>query len=463
MSIAPAYSKPATPVTYPPRRAVGAWVMFDWAAQPFFTLVTTFIFAPYFASAIAANPVEGQALWGYATAFAGIIIALLSPLTGGIADAVGPRKPWIAGFGALLVLGSGLLWYAAPGHPHAVVLALAGCVIATLGAEFATVFNNAMMPRLVPPERIGRLSGLGWAVGYVGGLISLVIMLGLLVGAPETGLTVLGTKPLFGLDHITREGDRASGPLTALWFVIFVLPMFLLTPDSPRTGVSLAQAARGGVARLMGTLRELPKLPQLMRFLIANMIYQDALVALFAFGGIYGAGVFGWGAIELGVFGILLTITGTFGALAGGSLDDRIGGKPVVLASIAVLVFTCLGILALGKTHVLWFAVDGPKPGDGLYGSLPEKIYVALGLLIGLVAGPLQASSRALMARMAPPKRIGEFFGLFALSGKVTSFIGPTLVATATILFDSQAAGLVVLITLFGLGAALMLNVKTRG
>ena len=448
-----------SPAGYPPRRAVMSWALFDWAAQPYFTLINTFIYAPFFAAALAADAVTGQAQWGYATAFAGILIAVLSPLLGGIADRVGPRKPWIVGFGAMLVVGSTALWFAVPGHPASVPLALAGFVIATLGAEFATTFNNAMMHRLVPPERIGWLSGMGWATGYVGGLVSLALTLVFLSADPQTGTTIAGLKPILGLDPALREGDRASGPLTALWFALFIIPMLIFTPDTQRTGIALREAAQGGLSHLKTTLAALPALPDLMRFLIANMVYQDALVALFAFGGIYAAGVFGWGAIQLGLFGILLTITGTAGALIGGTLHDRIGGKRVVLGSILLLTLACLGIAALGKDRVLWLAT---APGQGLFGSLPEQLYLGLGMLIGIAAGPLQASSRGLMAVMAPKERVGEFFGLFALAGKVTSFVGPFLVATATLLFDSQQAGLVVLIAMFAAGAAVLATVDTK-
>jgi MFS transporter, UMF1 family len=162
------------------RSAVVGWVLFDWAAQPYFTIINTFVYAPFFASAIASNPVEGQAMWGFATSAAGIAIAVLSPLLGAIADASGRRKPWIAAFGLVLVLGAAMLWFGRPGVPETIAIVLFGFVLATIGAEFATVFNNAMMPSLVPPERIGRLSGLGWAIGYIGGMTSLILMLGFL-------------------------------------------------------------------------------------------------------------------------------------------------------------------------------------------------------------------------------------------------------------------------------------------
>lgn len=445
-----------TAPTYPPARAVAAWVMFDWAAQPFFTLVTTFIFAPFFASALAASPQEGQALWGYATGFAGLCIALLSPVLGAIADQAGGRKPWIAVFGAMLVIGCAILWWAVPGTQHAVTIALIGYVIALIGAEFASVFNNAMMPTLAPPEKIGRLSGTGWAMGYLGGLISLALTLLLLATSPETGKTLIGLSPIFGLDGMARDGDRFTGPLSAIWFIIFVLPMFLLVPDRPRR-MALGEAVRSGLSRLRQTLGSLTKERTLARFLLANMIYADALVALFAFGGIYAAGVFGWGSIEIGIFGILLTITGTLGAWLGGKLDDRLGSRKVIAGSLIVLIFTCLGIMGTTRDAVLFIIpVVGPQPGDGLYASLPEKVYVMLGLFIGLVAGPVQAASRSLLIKLAPREDIGQYFGLFALSGKVTSFIGPVLVAVVTQATGSQRAGLIVLLVMFAAGLLLV-------
>src|SRR5712672_3506451 len=309
---------------YPRRAAVISWIFFDWAAQPYFTLITTFVFAPYFAGFVAPNPAQGQALWGFATAAAGLMIALLSPVLGAIADASGRRKPWIAAFGALLVIGASLMWFGKPGDPSVIPPLLLAYAIATVGVEFATVFNNAMMPTLVPPERIGRLSGTGWATGYVGGILSLILVLGFLAANPDTGRTLFGLAPLFGLDPVSHEGDRISGPLTAIWFVIFVLPMFLLTPDYPARH-PLKDALGAGLSELKQTLIDLPKQRSLAAFLLANMIYTDGLVSLYAFGGIYAAGTFGWNTIQLGTFGILLAIAGTFGAWIGGKLDDRLG------------------------------------------------------------------------------------------------------------------------------------------
>jgi UMF1 family MFS transporter len=447
--------------TYPPRSAVLGWVLFDWAAQPYFSLITTFVFAPYFATHVASNPATGQSLWGFATAAAGLVIAIMSPVLGAIADAGGRRKPWIAAFGTLLVIGSSIMWIGKPGDPSVILPLLIAFGIATIGVEFATVFNNAMMPTLVPPEKIGRLSGTGWATGYIGGILSLVIVLGFLAANADTGKTLFGFTPLFGLDPVTHEGDRITGPLTGLWFMIFVLPMFLLTPDVAAKKPAIG-AVREGLRELRETLTSLPGNPVMATFLIANMVYTDALVALFAFGGIYAAGTFGWHTIQIGTFGILLAFSGTIGAWLGGKLDDLFGPKKVIAGSMIILLAAIAAILSIDR-DTLFFVVKvaPPVPGGGLFAAPAEKAYLALGFLIGMAAGPLQAASRTLLIRLAPKDRITQYFGLFALSGKVTSFMAPLVVSIVTAVTMSQKAGMAVLIVFFLAGLALLSRVQT--
>ena len=444
---------------YPRRAAVVSWIFFDWAAQPYFTLITTFVFAPYFATHVASDPASGQAMWGFATAAAGLVIALLSPVLGAIADASGRRKPWIAAFGALLVIGSSLMWFGKPGDPSVIPALLLAYGIATIGVEFAMVFNNAMMPSLVPPHKIGRLSGTGWATGYVGGIISLVLVLGFLAANPATGRTLFGFVPLFGLDPVTHQGDRITGPLTAIWFIIFVTPMFLLTPDYPAK-LRVQDALRAGITALKGTLAELPKRKSMAAFLLANMIYTDGLVSLFAFGGIYAAGTFGWHTIQIGTFGILLAIAGTFGAWLGGKLDDTLGPKRVIAGSTMVLLSSIIAILLVDKDSIFFIKVAPPAPGGALFSGAAERAYLVLGCLIGMAGGPLQAASRSLLIRMAPKDRVAQYFGLFALTGKVTSFVGPLLIGAITAITASQKAGMAVLVIFFVAGLALLARVQ---
>src|SRR5712672_837394 len=448
---------------YPPRSAVISWIFFDWAAQPYFTLITTFVFAPYFATHVASDPASGQALWGFATAAAGLMIAAMSPVLGAIADASGRRKPWIAAFGALLVIGSGLMWFGKPGDAGVIPPLLLAYGVATVGVEFATVFNNAMMPTLVPPDRIGRLSGTGWATGYVGGILSLILVLGFLAASPETGRTLFGFMPLFGLDPVTHQGDRITGPLTGIWFIVFVLPMFVLTPDYPARH-SARDALREGLIELRQGLRELPKQKSMAAFLLANMIYTDGLVSLFAFGGIYAAGTFGWNTIQIGTFGILLAIAGTFGAWLGGKLDDRLGPKRVISGSLLILLLSVIAILLVDKDSILFVTVAAPVPGGPLFSGAAERAYLVLGFLIGAAGGPLQAASRTLLIHMAPKDRVAQYFGLFALTGRVTSFVGPLLIGVITAVTESQKAGMAVVVVFFVAGLALLARVgEDRG
>ncbi|WP_319775768.1 MFS transporter [Breoghania sp.] len=441
--------------------ALASWALFDWAAQPYFTLITTFVFAPYFASHLAASPVEGQALWGYAAGAAGFVIALTSPVLGAIADAAGRRKPWIAAFSVMLMAGSAALWFAAPGSSGVVAFALVAYAVATLGAEYATVFNNAMMPDLVSPKRLGRLSGMGWAMGYMGGLVSLVIVLGFLAADAGTGRTILGFAPAFGLDPATHEGDRAAGPLTAIWYMVFVLPLFFFVPDTPPR-IAVRRAIRLGIANLKESVRHARQERSLWVFLAASMAYRDALTALFAFGGIFAAGQLGWQTLQIGLFGILLTVTGMLGALLGGFLDDRLGPKPVLIGSVSILTACCIAIVSIDRETVLFVIhVAQPETG-GLFASLPEQLYLVLGGLIGAAAGPLQAASRTLLVRLSQPDRMTEAFGLYALAGKATSFIGPVAVAFVTSVSGSQRIGISAIIALFVLGGVMLAKIPVR-
>lgn len=448
------------------KRGIWSWMFFDFAQQPFHTLIITFVFAPYFASAVAANPAAGQELWGYAAGIGGLIIALGSPVLGAIADASGPRKPWILLFSVLGIIGCWLLWYAVPGMEN-MGFVMVAIVLALIGMEFAALFNNAMMPNLVPRAELGRLSGSAWGLGYIGGLISLVIVLGLLAGSPTTGKTLLGLDPLFGLDPVAREGDRAAGPLTALWYLVFVLPMFLFTPDAPRRA-AVAGAVKRGLTELGRTLKRLPKERSYFSFLMSSMFYRDALNALYTFGGIYAAGVLGWSIIQIGTFGILANITGAVGAWLGGRADQRFGPKPVISVSIVVLTLCCILVISTTQTEVFFITVAEA----GGQTTLPDIIFYTAGAFIGAAGGSIQAASRTLLVDQVDRDKVTEAFGLYALSGKATSFIGPLSIAFATAYFASEALGLSTqdaqrlgvtpIVILFLIGLVLLPWVKSR-
>ena len=422
-------------------KSIAGWALFDWSTQPFFTLITTFLFAPYFTSVVVGDAVHGQSLWGLGQGAAGAVIAISSPVLGAIADSMGRRKPWIAGFAIVAIICMALLWMARPGVPDAVMVTLMLIVFATIAVEFATVFNNAMMPTLVPKAELGRLSGFGWGLGYFGGLVSLAIML---------GLFVLPAVPSFGLSKVLHEPERLVGPFSAAWLAIFILPLFLWTPDTPAK-MKISVAVTNGLRTLGTTLGHLRRYRVILHFLVARMLYNDGLTAVFAFGGIYAAGMFGWNQTALGIFGIIIVIFAMAGAFVGGWLDDRLGSKPTVLLALTGLILSLVGILSIAPAAAA---------GSGLFSTGPEKAMIACAALLGLFAGPAQAASRTLMARLAPPDLTTEFFGLYALSGKATAFAAPLAVSLATSVFVSQRAGLMAIIVFLVVGAVLLVRLR---
>src|SRR5690606_3671658 len=259
---------------------------------------------------------------------------------------------------------------------------------------------------------------------------TLVLVLGFLSASPETGRTLLGFEPLFGLDPAMGEGDRSSGPLTALWYVIFVLPVFLFTPDVKRKP-SVSGALKEGLSELGATLRRLPSERSYFSFLMSSMFYRDALNALYTFGGIYAAGVLGWSIIQIGIFGILANITGAAGAWLGGIVDQRRGPRLVVAVSAVILTLCCILVISTTQNEVLFIPV-----GDG-NSNLPDIIFYVAGAVIGAAGGSLQAASRTLLVDQVQQDKVTEAFGLYALSGRATTFIGPISIAFATAFFAS--------------------------
>lgn len=440
------------------KTGIRAWMLFDWAAQPFFTVVITFIFGPYFVSRLATNPADGQTVWGYTIAVAGIIIAILSPVLGAIADETGRRKPWIAFFAVIKVGALFLLWQATPG---ASLLLPALCIIlAMVAAEFSIVFNDSMMPRLIPTQDVGRISNLAWGLGYTGGLVVLFSVLLLLAGDPQTGKTVLGIAPLFGLDATLGEDARITGPYAALWYALFILPMFMFTPDAGK-GAPIAQAILASFAELKNTWQELKRRRSLLRFLVARMIYQDGVNGLLALGGTFAAGMFAWQTIEMGVYGILLLVVAIGGCAYAGRLDSRFGSKKVVQLSLLCLIVATIGIISTGPGYTLFGMIQlSTQDNGGLFATAAEKAYILFGLLIGIAFGPVQASSRSYMARSVDVEEAGKYFGIYALAGRATSFLAPMAVATLTMLTDSARLGMAILIVFLVVGLVLLAKVS---
>jgi UMF1 family MFS transporter len=410
------------------RRAVWSWALYDFANSPFTTLVVTFVYAAYFTRAIAPDEISGTTLWSRGVTITALTVALLSPLAGALADRGGYRKLFLL-LSTVICVGGTLALY--PVLPGDTTRALVFFVIANIAFEMGMVFYNAFLPDIAPRHRIGRISGFGWALGYVGGLLALVLALVALV-LPE--------QPWLGISKEAGENIRATNLMVAVWFAVFSLPIFLWVKEDKSRITRGGSILRASFGQLASTFREVRGYRQVVRFLVARMIYNDALVTVFAFGGIYAAGTFGFTQSEIIVFGIVLNLTAGLGAWVMGNLDDRLGGKKTLLISI------------VGLSVASLLAVVSPN----------KVLFWVAGIVIGIFAGPNQAASRSLMGRFVPPEKENEFYGFFAFSGKATAFVGPFLLGSLTRLFDSQRAGVSCVIVLFVLGGLLLLSVDER-
>ena len=424
-----------------------SWALFDWANQPFFTVVTTFIFAPYYANVMIGDPVHGQSAWAFTQSISGILIALMSPFLGAMADAGGRRKPYIFFFQLLLGVGCALLWWAYPNRPELAQPIGWAVILATVGAEMSIVFNNAQLPNIVRPERMGWLSGFGWGLGYVGGLIALGVVLAV--------HSSLGEDPDYTLERLT-------GPASALWLAVFVVPMFLFTPDqAPDRRMPLYECAREGGKSLLTTIRRLHHYTNALTYLIAFMLYNDGLAAIIAFGGVYASATFDWTTTTLGVFGIILTVFAIPGAFLGGKLDDRLGSKRTVQIAIAGVIVATLGIVSVTADRVLFVIPADPiDPTRAMFGSAQEKAFMAFALLLGFCMGPMQAASRTLIGRLAPVGMTGEFYGLFALSGRATAWMAPLAIGIITRTTQSTRLGVACVLFFLALGFVLLWRVR---
>jgi MFS transporter, UMF1 family len=408
------------------RRAVAAWCLYDWANSAFPAVITTFVFATYFTQGVAADPVTGTAQWGHALAVAGFVIAILSPILGSVADLTGRRKAWLGLFSLCTALAIASLWFVRP-SPDSVPLALIGIAVATVAFEISLVFYNALMPDLAPASHIGRISGWGWGLGYAGGIVCLGLVLVLFVQADV---------PLFGLDKSTAEHVRAAAPFSAVWYLLFALPLFFLVRERREAYMPFSQAIGRGLYDLAATVRVLWRTERrVFWFLLAQMIYADGLTTLFAFGGIYAAGTFGMELSEVIVFGIALNLTAGLGAFAFAWIDDWIGARRTIAVALGAIIVISAALLVIESKSLFWI----------------------FGLALGVFFGPVQAASRSMMARLAPPEHRAQMFGLFALSGRVTAFLGPAFLAWATALAGSQRAGMATILVFFAVGLGLLL------
>lgn len=408
-------------------RGQWSWAMADWAREPFFSIVLSLIFPPYFVAVVAGDPVRGTALWGYGLAAASAALVLLGPFAGAAADSTGRRKPWIVGCVALAVAALASLWIGTA-RPGQVLWVLASCAVAQLAIELSRVFTDSMVLKVAPRERVGDLSGLAVGLGFAASF-----------------LYVCGTLVFDAVD------GRAVSALSGAWLVVFILPLLRWCPDFPGEVRSWAESWRDSLARLRNSLRDLVRVPQVGRFLLARMVYWDGMMGLFSFIAILASSRLAWRASEISVFGLLGLVAGAAGGVAGGRFERHQGPKRILTGSLAIMLTVSI-VMLLELPDVIARGAD-----DALFSAAGDRMFLALAIVASACLGSILASSRSMMVRLSPADRLGEFFGLYVMVGRASSFAAPLLVALATTAFGNQTTGVFsVALTFMALGLVLL-------
>ena len=408
-------------------KTILGWCFYDFANSPFTTIIVTFIYSAYFASGIVGNEAMGQVYWGNAVTICAIIIAILSPIMGAVADQGGYRKSFLLFWTWICIIFSILLFFPKSGDIYSALILF---IIANVAFEMGCVFCNAYVPTISTKENTGKISGYGYAFGYLGGLLALVLGL-VTIALPE--------QPMFGISLEDGENYRAMNILVALWLIVFSIPTFLwLNKDNRKKKINII-LIKDSFNQLKGTFRDIKKIKNTIRFLVARLFYNDALITIFSFGGIIAVGVYDFSLEKMLIFGIVLGAAAGIGAFLMGFIDDKIGSKKTILLSNLFLIIATIMVVSINDESIFWVA----------------------GIMVGFWSGPNQSASRSLMSKLSPKDKQNEFFGFFAFSGKITAFLGPFLLAQTTYVAlqyynfekaSAQRLGVSVVLFLFILG-----------
>lgn len=429
-------------------------------------LCIIYVLAPYIATVVVADPVRGQALISTWHRNAGIVVALTAPFIGAATDAMGRRKPLL--FAITLVMAAGMFaqWWARPGGEGLPLWAL-GLAVSITGVMFAwsEVLHNAMITQAAPLESVGRASGLSLALGNASSVLLLAFVLVAFALPGVLALPFVPTAPLFGVDATAFEHYRIVAPLCAIWLIIFAMPMFLYSRDLDTTGERFGAAFKRGVLNVVRTIAKLRDYRNIALFLVARMLYADGKTAILIFAGVYAAGVMGWDAIELLSMGVLVTIFAVIGGLSASWLDARLGPKRAVMLELSATMICLLAMVSITPETILFGVLASPEPvwAAPIFETASEVSYMAATMVIAVAISAAYASSRTLMARLAPSGMEGELFGLYALAGSATAWLGPGLVEYFTESYHSQRVGFAAITILLVAGLTLLTWVKPPG
>jgi UMF1 family MFS transporter len=451
-------------------RATRAWALAQAVRDPYVILITIYIFMPWFVRAVVGDPVQGQALVAQGGKWGGWAVMLSMPLLGAMIDRLGPRKPLLAPVVLAMVVITTSLWWVMPARPDGISTGLGVMWVIGASAVMTWLFSahemlhNALLVPAAGHEGVAQASGLGLAGGNAMsvGLLTFVLLAFALPGSVDWPF--VPATPVLSLDLALGEPARITGPIVGALMLVGSIPLFRFVPDMPRTSARLGAALVGGANDLWRLLRDVRGNANPLLFLLARMIFTDGLTAILLFGGIYAAGTMGWGTLPMLGYGIVLSCAAVAGGLLAPRLDGWLGPRRALMLELLLLIALQSLVLGMGRDRILFQPAMATPIWDGpMFTTWPELVFLGLGCGLAITVTAAYASSRTLLTRLVPPDRLGAFFGLYALSGTATMWLGPLLVEQATRIGGSQAAGFLPVIGLLAVGLVLLLFVRGGG
>lgn len=416
-------------------RGAFSWALYEWGRNPYVVICTIYVFAPYLAAHVIGDPIEGQAQIASLNKWAGLAIALFAPFVGAAADRAGRRKIPLGLITAFMAACIGMLWFVQPGgglFPEWIWFPL--LLIIGMSFPLTEALHNAMLADATTKPLVPQVSGLGLALGNAASVLILIFTLVFLAFPGNVDWSWIPAAPAFGLDPAAFEPQRFVAILCAVWLMVFSVPLWLWTADTQR-GMGWIEAARTGVGGVIATMRTLwRERPDIVRFLVARMLYADGKTAILISGGVYAAGVMGWGLIEMTIFGIVSSVVAVFGGFVGAWLDDVVGAKRAIQIEIAMTAVSLVAMASFQRDTVFFVIKPSLEPvwSFPYFQTIPEIAYILCVAVIAIFITAAYASSRTFLTQIAPKAMIGELFGIYALAGTATVWMGPLLVGTLT-------------------------------
>lgn len=450
-------------------RGALCWALFEGARNPFVVLITIFIFMPYFASVVVGDPVKGQEAVAAYGQYSGWIVMATAPFLGASIDKLGRRKGWLALVAVLLAGLNAALWFTTPDGKGLSVGAVIAIATATAVLfPYTEVLHNSLLVRAAGLQAAHKASALALALGNAFALVTLCFVAWAFALPGAVGWPWVPEVPLFGLSQALHEPDRIVAPMAAAIFLIGAIPFFLFTPDAPPTRTPFFRAIGSGTAELFRTMTGLRGYRDTAIFLVARMFYVDGMTAILFFAGVYASGVMRWDGLTMLIYGIILTVLAVFGGFVGGFLDSRVGPKRAVQIEIFMTFVGIIALLGMAPDKILYLwsydpAAHAPLWDGPFFRTLPELIFLLIGFSNAVFITAHYASSRTLLARLTPPDKAGTFFGLYAVSGTATVWLGSFLVNLGTHYFKTQQGGFAMITILLAIGFAGLLFVRGDG